>query len=253
MTEVADRHSSVRAPSAVFEPVATHGRATLVARRISDAIGLGLLVDGERLPSEPQLAGALGVSIATVRDALTILRERELLRTQRGRGGGSFVQAPGEIAVAVLEARLLGTALVDLRDLCDHYGAVAGMAAKLAGERAADDDVGLLRGAIDELEAAGSLAARYRAAARCPVEVAAAAQSAQLTGAVIALQTEVGPLVGLAYRDDDGHREAVRRQRAIADAIADADGERARTTTEEHAGELYRRARDLHRELRSRR
>lgn len=224
-----------------------------MARRIADAIALGLLADGERLPSEQQLSGALAVSTPTLREALTILRERELVRTQRGRGGGSFVRAPAGVAVAVLRDRLLGTAVGDLRDLCDHYAAVAGMAAKLAGDRAADDDVAQVHRAVDELEQATALGDRYRAAARCPVEIAAAAQSAQLTRAVVDLQTEVGPLVGLTYRDDDAHERAVAGQRAIATAIADADGDGAREATEEHVADLYRYARELHREMRARR
>ena len=45
----------------VFAPLGDGGRVEVVARRISEAIGLGLIADGEQLPSELDLAGALNV------------------------------------------------------------------------------------------------------------------------------------------------------------------------------------------------
>ena len=64
-----------------------------------------------QLPSELELAERLGVSTVTVREALTSLREQGLVRTRRGRGGGSFVTAPDDAASSVLRARLRATSL----------------------------------------------------------------------------------------------------------------------------------------------
>src|SRR4051794_36067056 len=97
---------STRARAAVFSPLEPTGRAEAVTRRLSDAIALGLLPDAEQLPSETDLADRLGVSTVTVREALTALREQGLVRTRRGRGGGSFVCAPDDAATSVLRARL---------------------------------------------------------------------------------------------------------------------------------------------------
>src|SRR6266542_5165343 len=104
---------------AVFAPLDPAGRVELVARRLSDAIVLGLLRDGEQLPSESDLALQLGVSTVTVREALTSLRHQEMVETRRGRGGGSFVRAPSDPATALLRTRLEELSLGDLRDLCD--------------------------------------------------------------------------------------------------------------------------------------
>jgi GntR family transcriptional regulator, transcriptional repressor for pyruvate dehydrogenase complex len=42
--------------SAVFSPVTTSGRAEAAAERITAAIALGLVSDGDRLPPEADLA-----------------------------------------------------------------------------------------------------------------------------------------------------------------------------------------------------
>ena len=47
----------------------TSGRAEQVAQRLGEAIRLGLILDGERLPSEVQLAEQLGIATVTLRAA----------------------------------------------------------------------------------------------------------------------------------------------------------------------------------------
>ena len=112
-------HLSQRARSAVFAPLAQESRAEIVARRLSDAIALGLLPDATQLPSESDLAARFGVATVTVREALTTLRHRGLVETRRGRGGGSFVTAPPDPAAAALLDRLAEVSPRDLRDLGD--------------------------------------------------------------------------------------------------------------------------------------
>lgn len=57
------------------------GRADEIVQRITEAIHLGLLDDGERLPVEIDLAAQFGVAPMTVREALATLREQELVET----------------------------------------------------------------------------------------------------------------------------------------------------------------------------
>ena len=49
-------------------------------------ITLGEFSKNDRLPSEPDLARDLGVSRTTLRQALTLLQEDELIKIIRGRG-----------------------------------------------------------------------------------------------------------------------------------------------------------------------
>lgn len=57
-----------------------------IAEQISREISAGLLVDGERLPTERDLARRYGVAVRTLRKALARLTELELLTRRQGSG-----------------------------------------------------------------------------------------------------------------------------------------------------------------------
>src|ERR1700716_910080 len=65
-----------------------------VADELRRQIIAGLLPAGHRLPNEPELSRAFGVSRSTVREALRVLASQHLIETLRGGRGGSFVAAP---------------------------------------------------------------------------------------------------------------------------------------------------------------
>src|SRR4051794_40272871 len=96
------RRQGGRARSAIFAPLGDVGRADQVEQRLTEAIRSGVLVEGERLPSEPELAHRFGVAVVTVREALTGLRSHGLVTTTRGRGGGTFVAAGTAVDEAAL-------------------------------------------------------------------------------------------------------------------------------------------------------
>lgn len=217
----------------LFAPLAAAGRADAVASRLAQAIRLGLLADGERLPAEASLAGQLGVSPVTLREALARLRELDMVETRRGRGGGSFVRAPEDPDMARLERPLLLLSLHELQDIGDHRAAVAGAAARLAAQRAVPDDVAALREHAGRLAAAGTLTARRRADARVHIEVAAAAQSPRLTREEMNLWSEVGDLVWLPL--GAGHAAAAAAEHeSLIGAIERGDPGLARDLAERH-------------------
>ncbi|MFF3906897.1 FadR/GntR family transcriptional regulator [Streptomyces sp. NPDC001848] len=217
---------------AVFAPVDTRARVETVVRRLGDAIELGLLADGEQLPGEAELAGQLGVSTVTLREALMALRQQGLVTTRRGRGGGSFVSLPADPAEERLRQRLAGWSTEELRDLGDHWAAVSGAAARLAAERTEPDDLQHLRRSLEEFATAGDAAARSRVYGRFHVELAAAAQSARLTREQIALQTEVGALLCLVLGDDACRDEVADRHRSLLRAVQDGARDAARELAE---------------------
>ncbi|TFD65467.1 FadR/GntR family transcriptional regulator [Cryobacterium ruanii] len=84
-----------------------------VRARIALAIELGLMVVGEQLPSDHDVAAALGVSEITARRALKGLADEGVLFRKRGRNGGTFVAEPGASAsVASITAYLADAATV---------------------------------------------------------------------------------------------------------------------------------------------
>jgi len=219
---------------AVYAPLTQQGRAEAVTRRLRDAIVLGVLGDGEQLPSEIDLAEALGVAPVTARESLQSLRDLGLVRTKRGRGGGSFVRAPADPDALLLRTRLAELSLVDIRDFGDFYRAIAGAAGAYAADRAASEDIDRLRaaGVRRDVDPGGS----RRAEAQFHLEVAAATQSARMTQEELRLQAEFGPLLWLSMASAEGRQRSEAEHAAIVDAIAAGDRAAARSLTEEHVG-----------------
>ncbi|MEU6552249.1 GntR family transcriptional regulator [Streptomyces sp. NPDC046915] len=217
---------------AVFAPVDNRARVEAVVHRLGDAIELGLLADGEQLPGESELAGRLGVSTVTLREALMALRQQGLVTTRRGRGGGSFVSLPDVPGEERLRVRLRGWSTEELRDLGDHWAALSGTAARLAADRTESGDLAQLRRTAQELASAENAAARSRVYGRFHVELAAAAQSARLTREQVALQREIGALLCLVFGDDAYREEVADRHRSVISAVQDGAHETARTLAE---------------------
>ncbi|MBL8932811.1 MAG: FadR family transcriptional regulator [Kineosporiaceae bacterium] len=230
----------VSARGAVFAPVISGGRAEAVVQRITESASLGLLADGEQLPSESELAAQLGVSTVTLREALAALREQGLVETRRGRKGGSFIRAPGDPARASLQARLSGLSVSTLRDAGDELAAVSGAAARLAATRASSDNVRRLLTLAELVATADGVSGRTRADSRFHIEVAVAGASERLTRSEVSLQGELALLLWGATGAGDqataatAAASAAEQHRAIALAISREEAGLARELAEQH-------------------
>lgn len=233
----------------IFAPLDSGGRVDVVARRLSEAIGLGLLADGEQLPSEVELAETLNVSTVTLREALSLLRHRGLVETRRGRGGGSFVRAPVDASVQRLRTLLRETGVHELREIGDHHVAIAGTAARLAAERASTEHIKRLHSLIDQLSVADTAGDRRRADGRFHIEVAAAAQSTRLAREEIDIQGEIGELLWIPFGEAIEREQSVEHHLVILEAIKNGDGDGARAATEHHIELGIRRLIDFHLQL----
>ncbi|HEX5115501.1 MAG TPA: GntR family transcriptional regulator [Pseudonocardiaceae bacterium] len=207
------------------------GRADQIADRLAEAIRLGLLAPGERLPAEAVLSDQLGVATLTLREALAILRDRGLVVTRRGRAGGSFVARPSSGALS--RSGLASLTVRQLRELGDRRQAVLGTSAALAARRAARLEIAALRRRVDRLASATTPGERRRADSEFGIEVAAAAQAPRLTQGEANLRAELGDLVWVLLSDDE-HAEAVATRQALVDAVADGQPDRARQLAEQH-------------------
>lgn len=132
-------------------PVRRIGKAfEQVADQLRELITAGALAPGQRLPTEAALAEQFGVSRATVREALRLLSAHNLVRTQKGVGGGSYVNVPTVAHVSQLVSSNLGLmrgelsldALLEARELLEVP------AAGLAADRLRPEDLEGLRASI---------------------------------------------------------------------------------------------------------
>ena len=239
----------------LISPLASAGRAEEVVQRVSQAIQLGLFVDGEQLPPEAEFAAQLGVSAMTLREALATLRQQGLVETRRGRTGGTFVRRPASPPLGLLRERLRVMTTSSLRDLIDEQFAVSGAAAKLAAARASAADLRRLSTLVRRLSAASTLGSRIRADSRFHIEVAQASQSERLTRLELGLQTQLAELLWLPPEATGttgaavagsatellDHVAVAAEHAAIADAITAEDGDRARMLAELHVESNLRR------------
>ena len=234
------------ARNAVFAPVADgSARREVVARRLGGAIALGLIADGEQLPSEQELATSLNVSTVTLRDALADLRARGLVVTRRGRGGGSFVQVSADALATLSRERHAELAATDLRELGDVHSAVAGAAARLAAHRASPREVERLRDLARRMRDAGDQAALRRLDGRFFIELAAAAQSVRLTRQEVELQGELAQLTW-AHPGPDAAAELARARGAVVAALARRRPDPARRLVEAQLDDQTRLLVDAH-------
>ena len=72
----------------------TSVKYTSIVDAINKAVESGLLAEGARLPPHRELAGLLGVTVATVSKAITDLNRKGVLASRRG--SGTYVRAPRE-------------------------------------------------------------------------------------------------------------------------------------------------------------
>ena len=84
---------TARRPSvnAFFRPVRPGNAFEDTVERLLQTIRLGVVLPGERLPSERELALLLSVSRDTVREAIRVLADSGYVESRRGRYGGTFV------------------------------------------------------------------------------------------------------------------------------------------------------------------
>ena len=194
--------SSSRLRTAAFAPIGEEGRADMVVSRLVQAISVGAFTEGERLPSENELAALLGVAVVTVRDALGELRHRDLIETKRGRNGGSFVR-PSQAAVEEVNARqLVSEPRVAIADLGVYYEVISAACAEYACMRATEEELEIVEQILFDARELPVFQWRRRVT-EVQLELASLSQSVRLTSEHVRLQTEFTPLLALQDFDEE--------------------------------------------------
>ncbi|WP_157245314.1 FadR/GntR family transcriptional regulator [Nonomuraea typhae] len=92
-----------------------------LAAELRELIVAGRFRPGDRLPVEPELSAAYGVSRSTVREALRLLASQNLIATVRGVAGGSFVVTPQPEQISDYLATSLNLLAVDTQLTVDQF------------------------------------------------------------------------------------------------------------------------------------
>jgi len=144
-----------------IEPIDFAAAYEVVAERIRRAIHIGSYLPGDKLPPERVMARQLGVSRATLREAVRVLEGEGYVISRRGAHGGILVldQVENEERIRPL----LAEKLPEIEEIFDYRTAVEGAAARLAADRRTDEDLAILQRAYDVM-AADRETRRFRAA-----------------------------------------------------------------------------------------
>ncbi|HET6212113.1 MAG TPA: FadR/GntR family transcriptional regulator [Micromonosporaceae bacterium] len=132
-------------------PLRSADRTTLVLGvidQLQEQVTSGEWPVGSRIPTEPQLVAALGVSRNTIREAVRALVHAGLLESRQG--SGTYVRSATELTGAV--ARRIASARV--AEVLEVRRALEVAAAQLAAVRRTPEDVIALDGALVTREAA---------------------------------------------------------------------------------------------------
>jgi DNA-binding FadR family transcriptional regulator len=218
----------------VFSPVPVRNAFEVTVERLAKSIRLGVLVGGDRLPPERELADTLGVSRVTLREAIKALRAADLVESRRGRGGGTFVVAPVDLEATSGKRIAHDEVRPSLNDTLDLRRIVEPGAAALAASRtlSAADRATLhrcLREATD-CEPDG----RRLADCRLHMAIAAAGESASVAAVVADVQMRLTELLRAIPVIPANIHHSDRQHAAIVTAILAGQPELARSAMEEH-------------------
>ncbi|QNE20802.1 FadR family transcriptional regulator [Kribbella qitaiheensis] len=223
-----------RADEAVFRPVRAGNPFEETVERLLQAIKLGVVGPGERLPSERDLAARLNVSRVTLREAIRALTEAGYVESRRGRYGGTFVNSqlpkPRRLSAKQL-TRELGAGVDDALVL--RAALETGAAEAAASRELTDAEAEHLKHCLAETSSA-SLADYRRMDSRLHLAIAEVSGSPSLTSATADVRMRLNELLDaiplLAVNLDHSNRQ----HEVIIEAILAGDPTAARLAMQEH-------------------
>jgi GntR family transcriptional repressor for pyruvate dehydrogenase complex len=227
----------------MFAPVAQGRISEVIADQIRALVRSGRLGPGDRLPSERDLCQQFGVSRVTVRDALRLLEGAGLIDTRVGARGGAFVRVPtgsqlGEgISDMITMAALHADEVTEARMVLE-VGIVG-----LVCDRAGDEDFDALR-EICERSAKAVADGHYDVSysAEFHIRFAKAAHNRALDLLVTTFQVPLRHSLEEARASDPRMgKRGVAEHRALVEAVARRDAEKARAIMSRHLGRTARR------------
>jgi len=201
--------------------------------RLLQAVRLGVVRPGERLPSGRELAARLGVSRATLREAVGTLQSAGYLESRRGRYGGTFVRGtvPAAVPAAPGSDRDLARELADvlgLRMVLESGAAESAAARSLS--RAEREHLAVCAAEC----AAADLTGYRRLDSRLHLAVAQVAGSPSLVSAVADVRSRLNALLELIPLLPPNIEHSDRQHAGVVAAILGGDPAAARREMAEH-------------------
>jgi GntR family transcriptional regulator, transcriptional repressor for pyruvate dehydrogenase complex len=134
-----------------FVPVGPRRTFEGAVEQIAERIRLGELTEGDRLPSERELAAALQISRPTLREAVRVLVDAGVLSVRTGSAGGIFV-ASGYVPLELLRSKS-ELRMDEVAGVLEARRLIEPRVAQVAAVHAREEDFARLQATIDEQKA----------------------------------------------------------------------------------------------------
>jgi GntR family transcriptional regulator, transcriptional repressor for pyruvate dehydrogenase complex len=237
-----------------YTSIVAEGLAKQIATSIRHSILTGALKVDDRLPTEEELAERFGVSRPTIREALKRLAAQNLVRSQRGPSGGTFVSRPSfeeaRLSIFTTTTLLASIGEFELDEIADARAELETVCCRLAARNRRPSDIEAMRA---ELAAQQDPALTDQAFCTSDVAfhrlIAEATQNRVVGSLVHAILEALHPLANMtAVRYQDRSRVLAFHARLL-DAIEAGDSDAAATAISEQI-DYYRKMYALAREMR---
>jgi DNA-binding FadR family transcriptional regulator len=230
--------------------------------QILQLIKLGIVLPGQRLLPERELAEKLGISRPTVREAIRSLTQLGYLEIRRGRNGGAYVRELSSDPSSASVRRAAAALGPELDETFDLRMVLEPGAAMLAADRATDADKDLLDDALlalaiaprltyppserlvrdglpvagrrDEADATAAVLSYRLADQRLHLLIAEIARAPAVAKLIVEVNVRLVDLVRQTPQMEAALRHSDDQHDRIVAAIKRGDRDAARAATEEH-------------------
>ena len=216
-----------------LSPITLGSRTDHSVEALMGFITSGKLASGDFLPSEPELSRRLGVSRATVRQALRTLGARGLITTKHGIGV-QVIDRTREVAADSIGLMLLRSGsgprdLLEVRRMLECQGAA------LAARRATADDIHALSGAIDLMRNQTSTVSDYvEGDLNFHLRLAEASKNGVLVAVTRAIRSLLLSTIAATYSVDGRTERRLHDHTRVLEAVTAHDSMAAETAMQSH-------------------
>ncbi|HWP68989.1 MAG TPA: FadR/GntR family transcriptional regulator [Rectinemataceae bacterium] len=189
---------------------------------------------GQKLPSEQTLATNFGVSRPVVREALKLLKERQLIESHTG--GGTYIRKPGTQNLIDVIQRMIQMDCIDYPHVFDMRLLLEPYACRLAATNHLDDaKLAALEATIEKMiENEHHTDERVYYDLQFHTLIAQYSENPILAAFVQSMTGLLTPIIREALIPSDGHRSGVDYHKHLLEILRKGDGDEAERLMREH-------------------
>jgi GntR family transcriptional repressor for pyruvate dehydrogenase complex len=220
-----------------WAPLTRHSVTTDAREHVLRLITTGVIKPGERLPAERQLMERLGISRPALRESIAALTAMGILEARQG--AGTFVSKLDPARIVEPLALIVNFNSDVVRELFGVRSILESGAIQLAAENISDEELGQLRGLVNDLGRAQGSAKRFL---QLDVELHRTVHRASHNQLLIALLESVAQLArgsrAMTSRSAEARERAYRHHLRILAALESRDPVAAREAMLDHLANM---------------